>query len=174
MAGDTAFFSLFDEEDAVWSTRPASLAEPLEPQERVPQRTVEPIVETFVSVPILDVPVLQSGDQLVGVLKFFDISVPEQVIDVPKIISQDSTPPRAVLREPQLMEQLVEVPVLSFHECAVEAARGITQVLARVWDAAGSEWCQVSAPWGVYWWKLGTRHTQWAPQREPPPAKGGI
>ena len=163
VAGDTAYFSLFDEEDAVWGTRPASLAEPPEPQERVPQRTVEPIVETFVSVPILDVPVLQSGDQLVDVFKFFDISVPEQVIDVPKIISQDSTPQRAVLREPQLVEQLVDVPVPSFHECAVEAARGITQVLARVWDAAGNEWCQVSAPWGVYWWMLGTRHTQWAP-----------
>ena len=168
VAGDTAFFSLFDEEDAVWGTRPVSLAEPPGPQERVPQRTVESIVETFVSVPILDVPVLHSGDQLVDVLKIFDISVPELVIDVPKIISQDSTPQRAVLRELQLMEQLVDVPVPSFHECAVVAAKGITQVLARVRDADGSEWCQVSAPWGVYWWKSGP------PQREPPPAKGGI
>ena len=32
--GDTAFFSLFDEEDAVWGTRPTGLVEPQGPQER--------------------------------------------------------------------------------------------------------------------------------------------
>ena len=38
VAGDTAFFSLYDEEDAVWGTRPTRLVEPRGPQERV-QRT---------------------------------------------------------------------------------------------------------------------------------------
>ena len=44
-----AFFQLYDEEPGGW--RPASLAEPPGPQERVPQRTVEPMLETFVPVP---------------------------------------------------------------------------------------------------------------------------
>ena len=56
-----------------------------------------------------DAPVPQMVDQLVDVLKLFDNSVPEQVIDVPKI-SQDAIPQRTVLCEPQLAEQLVEVP----------------------------------------------------------------
>ena len=30
VAGDTAFFSLFDEEDAVWGTQPTGLVEPQE------------------------------------------------------------------------------------------------------------------------------------------------
>ena len=60
--------------------RLASLAEPPGPQERFQRRTMKPIFETFVSVPSLDVPVLQSVDQLVDVLKILDVSVPEQVV----------------------------------------------------------------------------------------------
>ena len=40
-----------------------------------------------------------------------DLPVTEQVIDVPKI-SSSSCPSRAVLNEPQLVEQLVEVPTI--------------------------------------------------------------
>ena len=40
-----------------------------------------------------------------------DLPVPEQVIDVP-MISPSSCPSRAVLNEPQVVEQLVEVPTL--------------------------------------------------------------
>ena len=49
-------------------------------------------------------------EQLVDVLRFFDAIVPvaEQVIDVPKIILEDI--PTPIFREPQLAEQLVEVP----------------------------------------------------------------
>ena len=71
----------------LFELRPASVAEPPGPQ-------VEPILETFVPVPSLDVPVPQSVDQPVDVLKIFDISVPEQVIDVLKIISQENIPQR--------------------------------------------------------------------------------
>ena len=53
---------------------------------------------------------------VLDVLKIIDISVPEQVVDVPKIIFQDNIPQRAVLRVPQLPEQLVDVPTLSSHE----------------------------------------------------------
>ena len=93
--------------------RPASVAEPPGPQEQVQRRTVEPIFETFVPVPSRVVPVLQSVDQPVDVLKNLDISVTEQVFDVPKISSQDYIPQRAVLRVPQLVEQLVEVPTVA-------------------------------------------------------------
>ena len=40
----------------------------------------------------------------------------EQVVEVPKISLQDGVPWRAVLREPQVVEQLVDVPVPSFCE----------------------------------------------------------
>ena len=59
-------------------------------------------------VPSLDVPVPQPVDQLVEVSRLIDTVVPEQVIDVPKITSQDAIPQRAVLRVPQLAEQLVD------------------------------------------------------------------
>ena len=61
---------------------------------------------------ILDVPVLQMVDQSVDVDTFFRLSLPavaEQVIEVPKV-SCPSHAGRAALREPQLVEQLVEVP----------------------------------------------------------------
>ena len=71
----------------------------------------------FVVEQILDVPVLQMVDQSVEVDTFFRLSLPavaEQVIDVPKI-SCPSHAGRVALREPQLVEQLVEVPtVLSY------------------------------------------------------------
>ena len=62
------------------------------------------IIETFVPVPMLDVPVPLMVEQLVDVLQFFDTFLPvvaEQVIDVPKIIFED-IPTRTPLREPQL------------------------------------------------------------------------
>ena len=63
--------------------------------------------------PSLDVPVLQMVDQLVDVFRFFDTLCPvaEQVIDVPKIFLDD-IPARRLCREPQLVEQLVEVPTV--------------------------------------------------------------
>ena len=90
-------FSLYDEEPGGW--RPASLAEPPGPQERVPQRTVEPMLETFVPVPSLDVPVLQMVDQPVNILQILEFALPEQVVYVPKI-SLDSAPQRTLLPEP--------------------------------------------------------------------------
>ena len=52
-------------------------------------------------------------DQLQDVTRFFDtlLPVPEQVIEVPKIVPED-VPMCAVLRDPQLVEQLVEVPTI--------------------------------------------------------------
>ena len=65
----------------------------------------------------LDSPVPQKVEQLVAVLARFDFPVPEQVIEVPKIVC----PPRAartVLPAPQTVEQLVEAPTLVSLSCA--------------------------------------------------------
>ena len=61
-------------------------------------------------VQILDAPVPEMVDRLVDVLRLFDAAIPEQVTAVPKI-SWPSRPPRAILSEPQMAEQLVEVPL---------------------------------------------------------------
>ena len=61
------------------------------PQERVHRHTIDQIVETFVTVQVLDDPVPQMVDHLVEVFKLLEIAVPEHVIDVPKI-SQDRYP----------------------------------------------------------------------------------
>ena len=92
-------------------SRPPCLGEPRGPQERDQPRTVEQIAVYAPMVQILDAPVLQLVEQLPDVLRFFDLllPVPEQAIEVPKILLDD-VPVRAVLREPQLVEQLVEVP----------------------------------------------------------------
>ena len=62
---------------------------------------------------MLDAPMPLMG-QLVEILKFTDTLVPDvgQVIEVRKIILQDGVPHRAALREPQLAEQLVDVPTI--------------------------------------------------------------
>ena len=68
---------------------------------------VAPIVQ------ILDAPVPQMVEQLQDILRFFDtlLPVPEQAVEVPKIFLDD-VPMRAVLRDPQPAEQLVEVPTI--------------------------------------------------------------
>ena len=92
-------------------SRPDRLAG-VRPQERVQQHPVDH-VDTAPALPILDVPVPLVGEQLLDVLRFFDTLCPvaEQVIDVPKISLED-IPARRLCREPQLVEQLVEVPTV--------------------------------------------------------------
>ena len=106
-------FDLFEEPGGVG---PNLLLEPQGPQGRVPQHTVEQIVDFVPKVQILDAPVLQMADQLADVHKFFDVMWPdgEQVIEVLKI-SVDTIPQRVALRDPQLPEQLVEVPTVVSH-----------------------------------------------------------
>ena len=50
---EAVFFKLFDEDTAWW--RPAPLPEVAGPQARILQRTVEPIIESFVLVPMIEV-----------------------------------------------------------------------------------------------------------------------
>ena len=93
--------------------RPGVLAEP-GPQERVQRHTMEHIADLVCCAPLvqtLDAPVPPTVEQLQDVLQFFDrlSTVPEPVIEVPKIITEDVLM-RAVLRATQLAEQVVEVP----------------------------------------------------------------
>ena len=79
----------------------------------VQRHTMEHIVDFVCCAPLvqtLDAPVPQTVEQLQDVLRFFGrlTTVPEQVVEVPKIFLED-VPTRAVLRDPQLVEQLVEV-----------------------------------------------------------------
>ena len=92
------------------SSRPDCLAD-VRPQERVPRRTVEQIVDSVPVVLLLHTFVPQMADLLVKVLKILDNSLPdvEQVIEVPLIILH-KVPQRSPFLEPQVVEQLVEVP----------------------------------------------------------------
>ena len=93
----------------------------------------------------------QPVDQLVEVLRRIATVVPEQVIEVPKITSQNVIPQRAVLRVPQMAEQQVDEPLPSFHHFELveeeeeeeeEAASGPGVVRL---DADSRAWCQVSS-----------------------------
>ena len=83
------------------------------PQERNLRRTVQQIVDAVPLLPFLDDPAPQMVEQLPDVLKFLDALIPDpdQVIEVPKILPED-VPMRAVLRDAQLIEQLVEVATI--------------------------------------------------------------
>ena len=90
------------------SWRALATALHLSEQRSVPKK-VHIVEQTVVSAPglqILDVPMPQMGDQLVDVFKIIDTSLPifaEQVIGVPKIFLQDTSPQRSV--------QTVDIPV---------------------------------------------------------------
>ena len=105
-------FSLYEEEPG--GVRPDRLFAVSGPQERVQQHTVDQIVDAVLGLPTLDAPVLLMVEQLVDVLQLFDglIPVAEQVFEVPKIILE-KIPSRCSVREPQLAEQLVDVPTTS-------------------------------------------------------------
>ena len=64
----------------------------------------------------LDAPVLQIVDLLVDVLQFFDTFL----LVVTKVVLEDSIPKRTALPELQPVEQLVEVPTVSFVEQTVD------------------------------------------------------
>ena len=105
-AAATVYIPLTDDEDVELAAgvRPTPLAEG-RPQGKV-QRHAGIGYELVVA---HDALVLQMVNQLVDVLQFFDTFLPvaEQVIKVPKVILEDSIPPRTPLRDPQLMAQVV-------------------------------------------------------------------
>ena len=104
-----------EDSDVVGGGQPPSLVD-VRPQERVQWHTMEHIVDFVCRAPLVQTlcaAVPQTMEQLQDVLRFFDrlTTVPEQVIEVPKILPED-VPLRAVLRATQLAEQLVEVPTI--------------------------------------------------------------
>ena len=110
----TEYYELSDEEVVpARGSRPPCLGEPRGPQERDQPRTVEQFAVYAPMVQILDAPVPQLVEQLPDILHFFDTltPVPEQVIEVPKIVL-DGVPVRISVRDTQLVEQLVEVPTI--------------------------------------------------------------
>ena len=90
-------------------SRPPCLGEPRGPQDQDQLRTMELAAAYAPMVQILDIPVPQLVDQLADVMR----SVPEQAVEVPKILLDD-VPVRTPVRDTQLVEQLVEVPTTVF------------------------------------------------------------
>ena len=95
--------------------RPAPLPEVAGWQGRLAQHVLEDLGSICTYVQILDLPVLQMVEQPEEVDSFFRNFVPavaEQVIEVPKLALPVCAVQRAALPEPQLVEQLVEVPTV--------------------------------------------------------------
>ena len=171
--GTQHFFLDDDSVPELGGSRPDRLVD-VRPQERVPRRIVEQTVDTVPVVQLLHVPVPQMVDSVVEVLKILDKSFPdvEHVIEVPKIL-QHTVLQRSSLQEPQLAEQLVEVPTPSpahvpvpcMEDQLVEVPQIVTHIVPRSFFVATDEhiWCQLRGPAGVYWWRCGTTHTQWTP-----------
>ena len=84
--------------------RPAPLPEVAGWKTRVQRHSVEHLTDLAPLVQILDVPVAMDF------FRRLDLPVVEQVTDVPTI-SSSSRSSRAALREPQMAEQLVDVPI---------------------------------------------------------------
>ena len=106
-AGVQHFCLDLDDAPAAGGSRPDRLPE-VRPQERIQRHTVDQIIDA----PLLDVPVPQMEEQLLlDVFRLHDRQVPELVIEVPMIICED-IPTRSSVPEPQLVEQLVDVPTV--------------------------------------------------------------
>ena len=111
-AAGTVYFAMdVDDVRAALGSWPDRLSE-VRPQERAQRRTVQQIVDP-VLLPTLDDPAPQMVGQLLNLAQFLDTPSPdpEQVIEVPKILSDD-VPMRTQVCEPQLAELLVEVPTI--------------------------------------------------------------
>ena len=114
VAGDTEFFSLFEEEPR--GVRGLDRMYEVRPQERDQRHTVEQIVDSRAgSLPSLDVPVPQMGNQLVEAYVGFS-TVPHSLSRLSKCPRFRPTPVsprrRRVRLAEQTAEQLVEVPTI--------------------------------------------------------------
>ena len=118
----TRYHSL-DDNDSVpelGGSRPDRLTG-VRPQEGVPRRILEQIVDSAPVLPLLHDPVPQSVDSVGEVLKILLVPHVEKVIEVPKIV-QHTVPQRSSLLQPQMAEQLVEV--IGFEFVFVRRAEG--------------------------------------------------
>ena len=104
--------------------RPPPLVD-LRPSSRAQRHIMEDLGGLAPLVQILDLPVPQTDDSVMEVLRFLDLPLAEQATSVPKI-SCSSCPSRACVPEPQLVDQLVEVPtVLTPTRIALQIAERI-------------------------------------------------
>ena len=114
VARDAVYFELFDEDTA--GLRPGLVTD-CGPLERVQRHIVEQLtdfVRVAPMVQIFDGLVPQTVGNPMDAFRVMDQPIAEQVTAVPKIVDS-SCPSRVVSRDPQMAEQLVEVPtVLSF------------------------------------------------------------
>ena len=110
--GPAEYFELSsDDGRPTGGKRPAALLEPWPQGKLVRHGGIG-----YELVQALDVPVLQTVEQLPNVVQFFSTQLPvvaEPVIAVPKILPHD-VPPRRLCRDKQLAEQLVEVPTILY------------------------------------------------------------
>ena len=104
------------------------------PQERVQQRTADQIVDPVPLVPLLHDVVPQMVEQLVDFLTPLDFPVPEQVIEVPKIVCPLRAA-RTVLGAPQTVEQLLEAPtIVSLIDVTRQPVEQPVDIPVRAWD----------------------------------------
>ena len=110
-AASTVYLSLDD--DGGCACRSADRLYEVRPQAQVLRHMVQQIIDPVPSFPALDDPVPQMVEQLPDILRFFRALSPdpEQVIEVPKILPEDVSL-RTAVREPQLVEQLMEMPTI--------------------------------------------------------------
>ena len=128
----------------------------------------------------LDVPVPLMGEQPVVAYKLLDVMVPEQVIEVPKILVGD-IPPRRLCREPQMVDQLVTVPT---NPDTVRSSRVLLHRLWRTswWKSRRSclslcGWVRLAAALWAYGGPLvegGLLSHPVGPHRGTSPGQGGI
>ena len=123
--------------------RPAPLSEVAGWQEKVERHFVEQLAEFAPMVQILDalVPQMEDQDDVTDAVRRMDLSIAEQVIEVPKFII-DVIPSRSSVPEPQIMEQLMEVPT-------VLSPLRIAEQIVGVSSSAG------------WWWAASSRFTPW-------------
>ena len=180
-AAGTVYYPMdVDDVPAAGGSRPDRLLDVSGPQERLPRHIVEQIVDIVPVVPLLHVPAPQTVDSVVEVLKILDKSLPdvEQVIEVPKIL-QHTVSQRSSLQEPQLAEQLVDVPTPSpalapvpqMEHQLVEVPPIVPQLVGFFAGADGYVWRQLSGPTGGGWAPL---TPSGPPHRVTPPGQGGI
>ena len=126
------------------------------PGQTVCSTCLEQIVDCVPVVPLLHTSEPQMVDSVVDVLKILDHSLPGgkagKATRVPCLFMRHA-PPRSSLPEPQVVEQLVEVPI------------PLTVALADGKDDRGIRWRHVwGRSGGTYWWMVGTNHTRRARQ----------
>ena len=158
----------------VVARRPPPLVDVM-PSSRTHRHIMEDLGELAPSVQLLDLPVLDRMDHLAELLNLEEdvldagrlvdhfLQVPELVIAVPKI-SLDVIPLRTLVPEPQLADQLVEVPtVLTPTRIAVQIAEQIVDTPVHLPESV--EWVQLrdEATSRTYFWNRRTRETNWKP-----------